>query len=389
MDAGGTPHDDAMPLRSEDWLASEPAHELEACVLELDATRAQEAERFARELRAERATGIVERTLAMVREVMASELLADDRADMTALLVRLLHENIAQGRWPEARATVACLLEPGATAWEPAPLVEEFTHPDSHVTASVVRHLDASGVPELGEFIAFARALGDPAADWLMSIVALAGHQRTRRTLVRAIAELCGSNPERLAPWLTDERWYVVRNAVIVVASATGGAPVGLLHPLVRHPELRVRQEIVAALAHARPDAARPLLLELLDDPEPSIRGAALHQLGARRDPTAAAAILRRVLEPEFRRRPIEEVRSVAGALGGCAGDEALPYLEEQLVAPRWFDAGSGPYCQVMARCIARIGTPAALAMLERGAESKTPATRDACRLVLKGMGRG
>jgi hypothetical protein len=38
----------------------------------------------------------------------------------------------------------------------------------------------------------------------------------------------------------------------------------------------------------------------------------------------------------------------------------------------------------MIARCIIRIGTPAAVALLERNASSRVAATRDACRLVLR-----
>jgi hypothetical protein len=382
-------NESTMPLRSEDWLASDPVHELEACYDEIEPTRAEEAERFTREMLQEREAGLVERMLALVRSTLASDLREDDRADLTALLRRMLHESIGDARWSDTREIVECLAAAANGAWDPSPLLDEFTHPQSLVTAAVVRHLDAGNGAELGEFTTFARTLGAPAAQWLMCIVALAGHQRTRRTLLRTITDLCAGRPEGLASWLADERWYVVRNAVIVVGSAEGGAPPALLRPLVGHPEPRVRQEVVAALAHMPPDAAQPLLLDLICDSEPAVRGAALHRLGTRRNAEAAQALLRIVLEPGFRKRPIEEVRSVTAALGGCGGDEALPGLEEQITTSHWFGGGEGPYCQAIARCIARIGTSAALALLERGAASRSGATRDACQLVLKGMHRG
>ncbi len=382
------PNEGATALRSEDWLASDPVHELEACYDEMEPTRAEEAERFALELQQERAPQLVSRMLALVRTTFASELRDDDRAEITSLLRRLLLEAIGDARWSGAKEIAECLTESAIGMWDPSPLLAELTQPDSFVTASVVRHLDTGSGTELSEFTAFVRTLGAPAAQWLMCIVAQAEHQRTRRTLLRSITDLYDGSTECLAPWLADERWYVVRNAVIVVGSAEGGAPASLLRPLVGHPEPRVRQEVVAALAHVPPDAARPLLLELLGDSEPAIRSSAMHQLGTTRNAEAAAALLRIVLEPGFRKRPIEEVRSATNALGGCGGDEALPGLEAQLRAPHWFGGGDDSYCQAIARCLARLGTTASLAMLERGAASKTGATRDACRLVLKGMNR-
>jgi hypothetical protein len=375
-----------IKLRSDDWLAGEPAHELEERFAVIEAASTMAIERFMADMRRDRSLKLAPATLALVREVMRSDLLETDRADLVDLLVRVLHESIANASWADARDAVDCLTECTEGKWDAASLAETLARPDSLVMTSLVRYLDEHTVAEVNEFVGFARSLGPAAVEWLMGIVAISNHQRTRRTLVRALGELCEGNPERMAPWLTDERWDVVHNAVIIVAAA-GGAPAGMFRPLLHHPEPRVRQEVVAALASTDMEAARPLLLEMIHDDEAQIRGAALHRLGSQRNEQASAALLAIVIDANFRKRPPEEVRSITTALGGCAGDEALPHLEDQLYAPKWFSTGAGPHCQAIARCLARIGTPAAIAVLEQGSRSRIAATRDACRLVLKGTG--
>jgi hypothetical protein len=325
-----------------------------------------------------------------VRSVVAADLRDDDRAELSSLVFRMLHEGVAEARWRDAREAVECLGVLSGGEWDSSPLMSELLRPDSFVTAAVVRHLDNSGNAELGEFIALARMLGAPAADWLMGIIALAQQERTRRMLLRPVTELCAGNPLALASWLQDERWHVVRNAVTVVGAVAGGAPPEMLRPLLQHPEPAVRHELVAAIANLPPDTAQPLLLEFLRDEDLAVRGAALHRLGARRSPVVAAELMQLVRDPGFRKRPIDEVRSVTSALGGAGSDSELTGLEEQLGGSGWFGGGGDPsYLAVIARCIARIGTPAAMATLERAAASKNNATRDACRLVLKGLNRG
>jgi hypothetical protein len=374
-------------LRSDDWLAGEPVDDLEQCFLALDASSAAQVERFVAAMREERGAGPVSTAIALVREVLRSDLQECDRPELADLLARALRESVGEANWADARDVVQCLAGSTDGWWATASLVEGLALPDAPATVSLVRHLDACSVSEIQEFVDFARGLGPAAIEWLMTIVSVATHQRTRRTLVRALGELCGGNPERLAPWLADPRWYVVRNAVVILGDTEGGAPAGLFRPLLRHPELRVRQAVVEALGNVDRDAALPLLLDMIHDPEASIRGAVLHRLGGQRNPRVSAALLDIVLDPGFRKRPAEDVRAFTSALGGAGDDDTLPLLEEQLYPPGWFSKGAGPHCLAIAHCIGRIGTPSAIARLEQGSRSRTPATRDACRLVLKGLG--
>ena len=87
------------------------------------------------------------------------------------------------------------------------------------------------------------------------------------------------------------------------------------------------------------------------------------------------------------RLRPEEEIRPVLSALGGCSLDDALPALEAQLFESTGFLGGSTAHQQAVARCIARIGTPAAQLLLDCGARSRHASVREACKLAQRGSG--
>ena len=372
-------------FRNEDWPAGAPGGNLEQGFAQLDATSALDVDAFMWRMRAERAEPVVAATLALVRNALQADPTEEDREDLVELIERVLRDAIAAASWSEAGDAVTCLADVTAGYWDATFLVHELAQPESPVTAALVRRLDEEPIGETNAFAAFARGLGASSIEWLMAIVALAHQQRTRRVLLRALIEMCEGNPERLAPWLTDPRWYVVRNAVHVIGASGGRVPTGLFQPLLAHPEVRVRQEIVAALAHATPEGAQPLLLQLVRDTDASVRGPALYRLGGRRNATVSSALLELVVEPGFRKRPEDEFRSVLLAVGGCSGDEALPILEAQLLESGGFLGSAAAYQQAVARCIARIGTYGAQTLLERGARSRQASVREACKLVLKG----
>jgi hypothetical protein len=119
--------------------------------------------------------------------------------------------------------------------------------------------------------------------------------------------------------------------------------------------------------------------MRLLEGADTRIFCAVLRQLTVERDPAAARHVVRLLLAEEFEQRPTEEKRAIYSAVGSVGGDEALPELELELQKGGWFSRGNDQHRQAIARCIARIATPQAKAVLERGAASKRAAVRKVC----------
>ena len=383
---GGSPNE-TPGAHSEDWPIAEPEADLEHAYASLDATSAEDVDAFMARMHLERGEPVAMAAIALIRDALQAQPSDQDREDFVEMLERVLRDAITDARWTEAGEVVAYLGECTAGYWDATLLIQDYAHPESVATNALVRHLDEAPIDETNEFAAFVRGLGASAIEWLMCIVALANQQRTRRVLLRTLIEMCAGNPERLAPWVGDPRWFVVRNAVHVIGAAEGRVPVGMFAPLVTHPETRVRREVITALAHAEPDDAQSLLLKFVCDPDASVRARALHRLGSRRDALVSKALLRIVNEPGFRKRPEEEIRPLLSALGGCSLDDALPALEKQLYESIGFLGGSTAHQQAVARCIARIGTPAAQLLLDCGARSRHASVREACKLAQRGSG--
>lgn len=374
---------DEPGTRSDDWTTGELTVEIEAGFAELDAMSAWEVERFNREFAAEHEVSPTTTALAIIRAALSSEVTPDDRAEIQQFTPRLLRLALSKGAWLEAREAIALLRGDGGVAL--ANLVQEMLQPIS--IGTTVEHLDQQEAQSMLDFIEFAKALGDPGIDLLTGVLGESQQRRNRRLLAEAIAGLCRENPERLAPYLMDRRWYVVRNVVHILGWIGGNPIVGMLRTALKHPEPRVRYEVVAALGQVEPPVARPVLLKLLDNADTRLFCAVLHQLSVERDASVARLLVAQLQDPNFETRSAEERRAVYSTLGAVGGDESVPMLEAELLKGNWFARGQEAHRQAVARVLARIGSDEARMVLQRGALSKRGPVRKACEDALSGLG--
>jgi HEAT repeat protein len=371
--------------RSDDWSAGESTTEIEAGYEELQALAPSELQRYRDEYEAERQTSTVSTALGVAQAYLTASASEDDRGELGRFLPRVLRQAVAHGRWLEARETLLMLKQTGAAEWSAETFVQELLQPIS--IASAVELIDRQDTPQVLEFIALARELGEPAVDWLNLVLAESQDKRHRKQITEAIADLCRANPERLAPWISDPRWFVVRNVVTILGWIGGPQVVGLLRSAARHSDIRVRQDVVAALATVELRHSRPLLLKMLDSADARIFSAVLHQLSGERDPGTARILLQMLQDPGFEQRPVEEKRVIHLAISSIAGDEVVSDLEAELHKGNWFAGGPDDQRRAIARILARIGTPLARMVLERGAQSRRAPLRKACEDALATMG--
>ncbi|HTM56849.1 MAG TPA: HEAT repeat domain-containing protein [Candidatus Udaeobacter sp.] len=374
----------AKGSRSDDWTTGDDTLEVEAGFEELEFLAPSEVARFQHEYEAEHAISNVTVTIAIARAYLNAGASEDDRGEMGRFLPRVMRQAVASALWLEGHEALKLLPECGAATSAIPSFAQELLQPIS--IATTVEKLDQQESAEVADFIAFARDLGDPGIDWLNLVLADSQNRRNRRLLAEAIADLCRKNPERLAPWLADPRWFVVRNVVHILGWIGGDQILGLLQGALRHPDPRVRQEAIASLGQVDLRLARPVLVRMLDGADSRMMSAVLHQLSASRDPGVARLLISYVQSDTFEERPAEEKRAIYAALSSTGGDEVVPELEAELHRGNWFARNQEIHRQSIARVLARIGTPIARVALERGAQSKRGPVRKVCEEALMGI---
>jgi hypothetical protein len=363
--------------RSEDWALGEVTEEVEATFAELDFMAEQEAKRFLGEFEAERCVPPAAAALAVATACLHADANDDDRREIARFVPRVLRASLAAGAWSQARAALLLVRDANSPEWSDETFAQEVLQPVS--IARVVEKLDQQGPGAISEFIALAHELGGPAVDWLTLTLSESQARMTRQLVAETIAVRVQDDPIRLAPWLNDPRWYVVRNVVHILGWIGGPAVVPMLQSALRTQDPRVSAEVVKALQGIELRIARPVLIKALEGADTRVFCQVLQLLSAARDPSAARYLIAYLAQEKFLHRPMEERRAIYAAIASTGGDEVVPELELALNAGNWFDRDQEVHRHAVARCLAKIGTPKALAALEAGARSRRAPVRQAC----------
>lgn len=366
--------------RSEDWTLGDLTVEVEAGYVELDSLAPAETDRFRREFTEEHLVSPVTAALAISLACLHASPQDEDRREIAQFMPRVLRGALALGAWADASEALGVLRGMGPEHWNEEVFAQELLQSVS--VARIVESVDSQGADELGGFLALAQEVGDAGLDWMTLVLAESEQRTVRQVLAEAIAERCRDNPERLAPWLADARWYVVRNIVHILGWIGGVQVVGLLQVALRHPDQRVRAQVVEALTHVELRHARPLLVKAVEGAETRLFCQVLNQLSTARDAATARWLFAFLQQERFLLRPVEERRAIYAALASVAGDEIVSELEAELFKANWFDRAQEVHRHNVARIIARIGTPLAVQALESGARSKRAPVRQAATMA-------
>jgi hypothetical protein len=368
--------------RSEDWALGMLTEEVEATFAELDFMAPQEVARFTNEFEAERRVPPMTAALAVANACLNSGADEDDRKELARFLPRVLRAAMAAGLWPDAREALRMTRRMGSPEWADERFAQEVLQPVS--IARCVELLDQQGPAAISEYIAFAHELGEPAVDWMTLVLSEAQARMTRQLVAEAIAVRVQENPMRLAAWVNDPRWYVVRNVVHILGWVGGASVVPMLANAVRYPDPRVVGEVITALQGVELRLARPVLIKALEHADSKMFCHVLEQLSAARDPAVARYVTAYIAQEKFLQRPVDERRAIYAAIASTASDEVVPELEQALNGGNWFDRDQEVHRHAVARCLVRIGTPKALATLEAGAQSRRAPVRQACAAALQ-----
>jgi hypothetical protein len=179
--------------------------------------------------------------------------------------------------------------------------------------------------------------LGLPSLGSICELLGQVEKLKMRKVIIEVLIELGKENPEVFAPFLSDARWYLVRNVVLVLSLLGNPVALQMIVGLISHKESRIRKEVLGFLEHSQDPKARAYILKFLRDESSSLRIRALRILSKERRPFAFKAVLALTSADEFKTRELAEKVVVYETLGELGSEQMIPLFRDMLLKKHWF----------------------------------------------------
>lgn len=232
--------------------------------------------------------------------------------------------------------------------------------------------------------------LGENSVRHLMDRLAAEGDGSIRRLLTETLIRHGKAAGPVMIDYLTDERWYVVRNAVTILGEIRDQKAATSLPPLLQHQDLRVRRETVRSLTRIGGPDAVGILLRTVDSTDQDLRRQAVLSLGAMKTPVAVPTLLNLLKRSDILGKDLEVAKETIKALGEIGSNEAVPTLTEILRQRRfWRRSRFDELRAVAALALGDIGSRDPVEILEMAAEERSETVSRAAVQALKQIRKG
>ena len=237
------------------------------------------------------------------------------------------------------------------------------------------------------EIAALLGTLGEAAVGAMLQRLTAEEVMSARRRLIAAVVAQGDLALPQILRGLEDGRWFVVRNMAAILGELGTEGTVEALGHHVKHPDRRVRREVVRAIARVGGRHAPRFLRECLADADAVVRQAVIGFLGHARDSMALPPLMA-MAEERARDKEGQDLRkSAIMALGQIGNRAAVPALARLVAARSWFRRGEPEDVRIAAAAaLGLLGGPEAVEVLQ-GALRGGGRVAEACRHALDRLG--
>jgi len=225
---------------------------------------------------------------------------------------------------------------------------------------------------------------GDLGADALIDLL-VGSESASERSAYRTALSQCASAVPALIHLLGDNRWYVVRNAVELLAELAPPDADAKLATALGHSEPRVRRAAAIALAKIGTARAVLALLQAVQDSSPDVRLQVTHGLGSLRNPRAVPWLI----EALDKEHDPDVQAALLSALGKMPTEDAIARLARAAEPGGMLLRRPTALRLHAVAALAEAGTPSAQAVLRGLLTDRDRDVREAVDRVLSGRAIG
>ena len=189
---------------------------------------------------------------------------------------------------------------------------------------------------------------------------------------------------------LADDRWYVVRNSVLILSDIKSQAALPHLTQLLGHEDVRVRRETIRAITKVGGRQAVGILIKTLELGDSDLTSQALLTLGALKDPAAAPPLLGILQRSGLSQQDCALKKMVIKTLGDIGAPQAIPALSELLGKRRFWNRSRHDELRIAAaKALGDIGGQQTVEALQEAVEDRSAEVARAAANALKQASRG
>jgi len=190
-----------------------------------------------------------------------------------------------------------------------------------------------------------------------------------------------------LLPFLKDNRWYVVRNVILILGEIRHQAALPSLLKMLGHPDTRVRREALRAITRIGGSQAGKILIRVVERGDPHLGRLALMSMGSMEDPAVIDFLLALAKGERLDELELDEdVRLDAiKSLGQIGSPSIIPTLVDLLQTRKLWRRNEHEQVRVAAaKALGDIGDPAVVAILEQAINDRSEEVARAAALALR-----
>ncbi len=327
--------------------------------------------------------------LATLLDLVLAQPVSQVPAGVLSRLEDLYRELLVLGRFGSAIRVISTLRSARGgesldeTSDDLRRLIERLGNRESvRALLAALRDLPDSAVDEGASLV---KQLGAPALRHLLGLLSEEQDRSLRHRLLALLSALGDVVVPEATLLLQDQRWFVVRNMVVLLRTVGDHTTLPTLRQLARHADLRVRLEAIKSLFAFDDQLPLDLLARALEDPDAKLAESAVGLAGAYNMTQAAPLLISLLGRPDrLGRRRAVRLRALR-TLGVLGQESVLPELDRLFLRERWFRKPAAEERAAAFRCLAGFSVEARQPFVERGLKSRDAAVRATSRALAEG----